>query len=230
MARGPRATAAKKAAPGGVPPPAGFSGFAPDAFAFFANLARHNKRAWFVARKAQFERDCQAPLKALTAALDPPLGADRLSRIYRDVRFSKDKSPYHTHISARVKGVFLMLSAEGLYVGTGLYMPEAPTLRRLRDAIGRDASGQPFAELVTALRKKGYTVASHESVASAPRGFSRDHPRIELLRMKDIHAGKMLKPAKLRSVAAVSKVQRVCDDVEPFRQWLRRHVGPASCA
>ena len=129
-------------------------------------------------------------------SLDPPLGADRLTRINRDMRFARDKSPYHTRISTVVRGCYLSLSADGLYVGTGLYMPEPPTLRRLREAIAADASGRKLVSLVAALRRKGYDVGTHESVASAPRGFSADHPRLDLLRMKDIHAGKMFKPSE----------------------------------
>src|SRR5262245_50342555 len=102
------------------PPSSPFAGFTREAFTFFANLSKNNNKEWFLAHKETFERACQAPLKALTAALDPPLGSDRLSRIYRDIRFSKDKSPYHTHLSARIPGNVLFLSAEGLYAGTGL--------------------------------------------------------------------------------------------------------------
>jgi uncharacterized protein (TIGR02453 family) len=207
----------------------GFTGIPREAFAFFADLARNNNRDWFQPRKSMYEGVCQDPLKALTAALDPPLGADRLSRIYRDVRFSKDKSPYKTHVSARIAGCVLWLSADGLYVGTGLYMPDPPTLRRLREAIDRDASGKALADLVKALRKKGYTVASHESVESVPRGYAADHPRLELLRMKDVHAGRTLAPQELSTAAAVAKVRKVCDDVAPLRQWLVKNVGATGC-
>lgn len=206
-----------------------FTGFSREAFAFFKDLAAHNKREWFQARKAVFEGACQAPLKALTAALDPPFGSDRLSRIYRDIRFSKDKSPYHTHISTRIAGCVLFLSADGLYVGTGVYMPDPPTLRKLREAVDRDAPGKALATLVAALRNRGYTVTSHESLASAPRGFDPDHPRLELLRMKDIHAGRTLKPTELSTAATVAKVNRIRDDVAPLREWLLRYVGKNSC-
>lgn len=211
------------------PAAARFTGIPRDAFTFFAQLARHNNKNWFQEHKQTFEEACQAPLKALTVALDPPMGAERLTRIYRDVRFSQDKSPYHTHVSARVRGAVLWLSAEGLYVGTGLYMPEPPVLRRLREAIDRDASGKALAALVASLRKKGYTVTSHDSVASVPRGFSADHPRLELLRMKDIHAGRTLAPSEVSSATAVAAVRRVADDVEPLRLWLTRNVGAATC-
>ena len=81
-------------------------------------------------------------------SLDPPLGANRLTRINRDMRFAKDKTPYHTRISTVVRGCYLSLSADGLYVGTGLYMPEPPTLRRMREAIAADASGRKLVSLV----------------------------------------------------------------------------------
>lgn len=208
---------------------AGFTGFSRDAFTFFKDLAAHNNREWFQAHKAVFDEACQAPLKALTVALDPPFGSDRLSRIYRDIRFSKDKSPYHTHISTRIPGCVLFLSADGLYVGTGIYMPDPPTLRKLRETVDRDASGKTLAALVVALRKKDYTVTSHESLASVPRGFNADHPRLELLRMKDIHAGRTLKPSELSTKATVAKVNRIRNDVAPLREWLLRHVGKNSC-
>jgi uncharacterized protein (TIGR02453 family) len=206
-----------------------FSGIPREAFTFFANLAKNNRREWFQSRKTLYEDVCHNSLKALTVALDPPFGADRLSRIYRDVRFSKDKSPYKTHVSARVAGCVLWLSAQGLYVGTGLYMPDAPTLRRLRESIDRDASGKALADLVKVLRKKGYTVTSHETVASVPRGYAADHPRVDLLRMKDIHAGRTLAPKELSTAAAVRKVRKVRDDVAPLREWLVKHVSATSC-
>lgn len=206
-----------------------FTGFSRATFAFFKDLAAHNNREWLQARKAMFEETCQAPLKALTAALDPPFGSERISRISRDIRFSKDKSPYHTHISTRIAGCVMFLSADGLYVGTGIYLPDPPTLRKLREAVNREASGRALVTLVAALRRKGYTVTSHESLASAPRGFHADHPRLELLRMKDIHAGRTLKPANLSTTATVARVNRIRADVTPLREWLLRYVGNESC-
>jgi uncharacterized protein (TIGR02453 family) len=207
----------------------GFSGFPREAFTFFAQLAKNNNRDWFQPRKALYESTCQEALKALTVALDPPFGADRLTRIYRDIRFSKDKSPYKTHVSARIPGAVLWLSAEGLYVGTGLYMPDPPTLRRLREAIYDEASGKALVDLVKTLRKKRYTVATHETVESVPRGYAADHPRVDLLRMKDIHAGRTLAANELASAAAVARVRKVCDDVAPLGDWLKKHVGGKSC-
>lgn len=211
-----------------APAVAEFTGFTTDAFGFFRELATNNNRDWFQAHKELFERACREPFKALTIALDPPVGAERLTRIYRDVRFSKDKSPYHTHISAVVRGNYVHLSADGLYVGTGLYMPEPAVLRRFREAIDNDVSGRQLHDILTSLRERRYTVGTHESVASVPRGFSADHPRLDLLRMKDIHAGKTFKPELLSTADAVDLVQQVCSDVAALQHWLVRHVGPMS--
>ena len=104
----------------------GFAGFPREAFSFFKNLAKNNNRDWFQAHKAVYERSCRDALKALTVALDPPLGADRLTRINRDMRFVRDDSgPYRTHVSTVVRGNYLSLSGDGLYVGTGMYMPDS---------------------------------------------------------------------------------------------------------
>jgi len=204
----------------------GFPGFTREAFAFFKDLAKNNNREWFHAHKDVYETSCRDALKALTVALDPPLGADRLTRINRDMRFARDKSaPYRTHVSTVVRGNYLSLSAEGLYVGTGMYMPDSPTLRRLREAIDADASGRKLAAIVAALRRKGYKVDTHESLGSAPRGFRANHPRLDLLRMKDIHAGKMFKPSEVGTARAVQQVRRACEDVAPLRQWIQRYVG-----
>ena len=97
-------------------------------------------------------------------ALDPPFGADRLTRINKDMRFARDKSaPYRTHVSTVVRGNYVSLSADGLYVGTGMYMPDAPTLRRLREAIDDDASGRKLASLVD---------------DTAPQGLQGGHARV----------------------------------------------------
>lgn len=207
-----------------------FTGFTADAFRFFRDLAKNNNREWFQSHKALFEDTCREPLQALTVALHPPHGANRMTRIHRDVRFSKDKSPYRTHISTMLPSLYLFLSADGLYVGTGVYMPEPPVLRKLREAIDDDTTGRKLTTIVSVLREKGYDVKSHETVASAPRGYQTDHPRIDLLRMKDLHAGTTLKPSELATSKAVDQIRKIARDIDPLREWLLRNVGTLSCS
>jgi uncharacterized protein (TIGR02453 family) len=206
--------------------PERFNGFPRDAFAFFKQLARHNNRDWFLAHQEVYERACREPMKQLVAELGEDPAKARITRIYRDVRFSRDKSPYRAYIAAGVRGNYVSLSATGLYVGTGIYKPEPAALGRLRAAIDADASGRALQKIVTSLRRKGYAVETHESLATAPRGYSAEHPRIELLRMKDIVAGKaFVAEAWLSTRGVVKRVQRVMNDVKPLADWVRAHVG-----
>jgi uncharacterized protein (TIGR02453 family) len=202
----------------------GFSGFPSEAFTFFAQLAKNNNRDWFVAHKDVYERACREPMKALMAAIDPPFGAGWLSRINNDMRFNRDRAPYKTRIEAGVKGHYVSVGAQGMYVGTGMYKPEPAALRQLREAIAADASGRKLQTIVTALRRKGYTVSTHEASVTPPRGYKADHPRIELLKMKDIHAGRTFEPASLSSPKALTHVKKAMADLKPFSDWLKTYV------
>jgi uncharacterized protein (TIGR02453 family) len=206
-----------------------FAGFPPDAIKFFKDLSSHNNREWFQAHKDLYERACRKPMNDLLEDLGPRFGAGRVSRINRDIRFSADKSPYRTNISAGIGGSYISLSTEGLYVGAGIYKPETAALQRLRAAIDNARSGAKLQQTVKSLRRKGYRVDTHETLTGAPRGYPVDHPRIDLLRMKDIFAGKMFEPAAWLSTSqAEGRIQRVLTDLEPLRDWLRRYVGGRS--
>jgi len=205
----------------------GFSGFSAEALEFFHDLERHNNREWFLAHKDVYERACRAPMQQLAAALEREFGKSRISRINRDIRFSSDKSPYKTHISAGIGRHYVSLSTEGLYVGGGMYMPDSAVLERFRNAIAADASGRSLARIVSTLRRKGgYRVDTHETLKSAPKGYRADHPRIDLLRMKDMFAGKAFKPVGwLSTPKALERIRRVMTDVKPLTDWLHRYVG-----
>ena len=204
---------------------AGFTGFPREATTFFKQLESHNNREWFLAHKDVYEQACREPLKALVAEFDASLGASRISRINRDMRFSRDGAPYKTYIAAGVGKNYISLSSQGLYVGTGMYKPEPAMLQRFRSAVDDERAGPALSKLVATLRRKGYQVDTHQSLSSAPRGFSSDHPRIELLRMKDIVAGKLFTPGPvLATRKLVSGIARVMADIEPFGAWLGRYV------
>ncbi len=201
-----------------------FSGFPRDVFDFFEDLASHNNRDWFLAHKDVYERACREPMRALVSALDP-LGAARISRINRDMRFARGREPYKTHISAGVDGYYISISAHGLYVGTGMYKPEPAMLRRVRAAIDRDPPGRSLDTIVKSLRRTGYEVGTHESLRSTPKGYAADHPRIDLLRMKDIFGGKLMRPEPWLSTSkALDRIRNTMTGVRPLRDWLRSHV------
>ena len=202
-----------------------FAGFPREAFTFFKGLASHNNREWFQANKEVYERACRAPMQSLLAELAPTYGSGKLTRINRDMRFARGQAPYKNFIASGVGGRYwVSLSKDGLYVGTGIYMPDGATLRRLREAIDEEASGRKLSSIVGGLRRKRYSVSTHERTATAPRGYTDEHPRIELLRMKDVHAGKQLPPSVLATRKALDRVVAVMNDIKPLSDWLVRHV------
>lgn len=204
----------------------GFTGFPREAIDFWNDLEKNNHRDWFQAHKDIYERACRQPMQALLSELQPRYGPGRMSRINRDMRFARDRAPYKTYLAAGVGGRYLALSKLGLWVGAGMYKPEPAALARFRTAVADNASGSALAKLVSSLRRKGYDVDTHETLTSAPKGYPLDHPRIDLLRMKDIFAGKQFPPAAwLSTDKALDRITQVIDDTEPLVKWLHRQVG-----
>lgn len=196
-----------------------FEGFRPEAVEFLAELAQNNDRAWFAPRKSEYERLLKEPLEALCVALDErfaavglPLAADPARspfRIYRDVRFSKDKSPYKTNIGASfpfvergpggavlpsdvhgVGGYFHFEPGE-IFVGGGMWHPEKERLAAWRAAVVSDP------DLVHAAVEDARFVArfggvNGDRLKRVPSGFPADHPDAALLTLKDVTFGRRL--------------------------------------
>jgi uncharacterized protein (TIGR02453 family) len=200
-----------------------FSGFSREAFTFWKGLEKNNHREWFQAHKDVYERAVRQPMQALIAALTPLYGPSRLTRINKDMRFARDK-PYKDYLATSLGGSYISFSKQGLWVGTGMYKPEPAALRKLRDAIADESSGRELTKLVASLERRGFEVDTHARLATPPRGFAPDHPRADLLRMKDIYVGKLFGPADVSSSDVLDEVVRAIRDVEPFRVWLRTHV------
>jgi uncharacterized protein (TIGR02453 family) len=184
-----------------------FTGFRPEAIQFLADLADNNERSWFQPRKGEYERLLKIPLEELCVALDQrfrerglPLSADPARspfRIYRDVRFSKDKSPYKTHVSASFPsldghaeaGAYFHMSPGEIYAGGGMWHPDRERLAAWRALVDRGVG-------LEALDDPGF-VATFGSVrgdalSRVPPGFAKDHPRAGLLKLKDITFGRHL--------------------------------------
>ena len=163
-------------------------------------------------------------MQLLIEELKPMYGPGRLSRINKDMRFAKEK-PYKNYLATGLGGCYASFSKQGLWVGTGMYKPEAAALRRLREAIADDSSGKELITILASLRRKGFDVDTHARLAQPPRGYDAKHPRAELLCMKDIFAGKLFGPADVSSANVLDGVVKAISDVEVFRTWLRTHVA-----
>jgi uncharacterized protein (TIGR02453 family) len=214
---------------------AAFSGIPADALDFFAELEAHNERAWWHANKDRFEASVAGPMRALLDVLEPEFGTFRVFRMNRDVRFSTDKSPYKTAHAAMTETAggsshFVQLSATGLFVGAGIYHPARDQLERFRRAVVDDASGTALETSIADVRAAKVTVepGREPPLATAPRGFPKDHPRVELLRWKGCIALQDLgAPKWLHTRQAAERVSGVWRRAAPLTAWLDRHVGPS---
>jgi uncharacterized protein (TIGR02453 family) len=204
-----------------------FKGFPADAVDFLAKLEANNNRDWFNAHKADYERACKVPMEELLDDLDQKFGSggSKVYRIYRDVRFSKDKTPYKTFQAAHFAAGYLSLGPDGLYVGTGAFMLDGPTLERYRKAVGDDRTGAELVKAQAALKKKGYVVEGHgDALKTVPRGYDKDHPRAELLKQKSVLVGKNFAPSEINTAKLVAGVTKVITDVKPLTTWLDANV------
>jgi uncharacterized protein (TIGR02453 family) len=201
-----------------------FTGFTRDAFSFWKGIEKNNNREWFQAHKDTYEQAVRRPMQLLIEELAPLYGAGRLSRINKDMRFAKEK-PYKNYLATGLGGSYISFSKQGLWVGTGMYKPESAALRKLREAIADDTSGRELTTIIASLRRKGFDVDTHARLEAPPRGYDATHPRADLLRMKDIFAGKLFGPADVSSAKVLDSVVKAIGAVEPFRVWLREHVG-----
>jgi uncharacterized protein (TIGR02453 family) len=204
-----------------------FSGWPEGALLFYEGLEADNSKAYWLEHKDVYERDVKAPMETLLAELQDEFGASRLFRPYRDTRFSKDKSPYKTAIAARIGEGYVQLSADGLLAGAGTYHMSPDQLERYRAAVDADRSGRQLDALVESLRRARLDVHAMESLATAPRGYPKDHTRIELLRMKGLVVSRSWEPAAwLHTAVAKKRVLEVLRAAAPLLAWLDAHVGP----
>jgi uncharacterized protein (TIGR02453 family) len=203
-----------------------FTGWPVEAIEFFEGLEDDNSRAYWHAHKATYTQFVKGPMEALLSELEDDFGPGRIFRPNRDVRFSNDKSPYKLNCAAQLTGGYVSVSADELFVGSGLYMPVPEQLKRLRAAIDADRTGRTLDAIVAALRKAKYDVSAHETLKTAPRGYPKDHPRIELLQLKGIVMSKAWPVGGwLGTKKAKDRVVTTLDAARPLNAWIAEHVG-----
>jgi uncharacterized protein (TIGR02453 family) len=212
-----------------------FSGFPAEAVRFYDGLIGDNTRTYWLANKPAFERAVRAPMLALLDEL-ADYGPYHVFRPNRDVRFAKDKTPYKDHIAAYGEsqggaGYYVQYSANGMVAGSGYYHMAPDQLERFRDALDRDVVGSEIVAITDSLRTKGLEFSAIGSLKTAPRGYARDHPRIDLLRLKGLVATHRWKPAKwMQTKAVVERVRDTWETAAPMNAWLDAHVGPSTIA
>lgn len=213
--------------------PTTFRGWSPAALQFYEQLEADNTRAWWLAHKDVYDTEVKAPFEALGTLVEDEFGPLRIFRPNRDTRFSSDKTPYKTRCYAVTEGegaesYYVEISAHGLVAASGYWMMANDQLARYRAAVDDDTTGPELERLVAALRAARYTIEPH-GLKTAPRGYPRDHPRVELLRHKSVAVLRTFPPAAwLGTKGAATRITGVWRAAAPVNAWLAAHVGPST--
>ncbi len=205
-----------------------FSGWPAEAIEFYEGLAADNSKHYWQAHKAVYDELVHQPMTELLAELEAEFGAGKIFRPYRDIRFSRDKSPYKTAIGATLaSGGYVQFSADGLSAGCGKYLLSPGQLNRYRRAVADDVSGATLTAIVATARQAGLEVAAHDTLKTCPKGYPKDHPRADLLRYKGLITWQRW-PAEawLGTAKAKARVEDFLRASGPLNDWLAIHVGP----
>ena len=215
-----------------------FQGFPPEAFTFFAGLENDNSKAYWEANKTVWENKVHKPMQKFLEALEEEFPPLRLFRPNRDIRFSKDKSPYKLWIGATSEsrgvggvGFYVRLDSSGLKTACGAYVMARDQLERFRAAIDHDLYGTQFEEMTHTLATLSLPVTpgGEAPLKMVPPGYAKDHPRADFLRWKGAVIVKDFDGIQewLHTPEAVEKVKAVWHGAEPLKDWLDIHMGPS---
>jgi uncharacterized protein (TIGR02453 family) len=220
-----------------------FVGMPDEGLAFLEDLEERNTKEFFDANKGLFKEQVQAPFAALVEAAAgrlrrsvPELGQPKVFRIYRDLRFSKDKTPYKTSLSASVPsrpagdgdgagvgtGFYVNVGPAGLYTASGLYHPARPELERVRAAIADEATG-PELEAILA-RAAGEGLEPYlDPLQRMPKAWPPDHPRAGLLKARSLVLNRQHERAPwLQTAELLDRLVADWKAMIPFNRWLER--------
>jgi uncharacterized protein (TIGR02453 family) len=219
-----------------------FKGLPKDFFAFFKELAKNNDRTWFEANKQRYKDVVVAPLSDFMTAMapsvakiskhivvDPRPNGGSMFRIYRDVRFAKDKSPYKTNAGlhfrhalgkdAHVPGYYMHFAPDEVFFGGGIWMPEPDALAKVRRAIAGDAKAwKKVVEDKTFA--KSFKGVEGEALARPPKGFDPDHAYIGDIKRKSFFAMHESSPKVAQSAALADEAEAAFKAAQPLMRFL----------
>jgi uncharacterized protein (TIGR02453 family) len=214
-------------------------------FAFLKKLKRNNRKEWFDAHKENY-LEAKEEFEALTGKVlrgvrkfDRHIGADLqprncIFRIYRDVRFSKNKTPYKTHVSADISpggrkspvaGYYFHIEPGNSFVAGGLWMPEPETLQAVRQEIDYNADALLKIFASPSFKKYFKGLDEEDKMVTAPKGFEKNHPHIGLLRNRHFLVSTVLSDKQVLSDKVAENVIAPMKAMHPFLEYLRAAQG-----
>ena len=221
-----------------------FQGFPKECIAFLKQLKRNNNREWFEKHREEFERNAKIPMLSFIAALHPyfarfapefDLNPKRsIFRIYRDIRFSSDKTPYKTHIAAHFvlrgmpkgfigSGYYIQIEPGEFFVGGGIYLPDSDQLKKIRKAIAmRD---EEFLSIVENRRfKKRFAPFNWSKLERVPKGYDENQPMADWLKFKQFFVGVSLPESMCYSESLLDEAARICEEASPLVRFLNKSL------
>lgn len=219
-----------------VTPP--FDGFPPELFTFLEGLEKDNSKSYWEAHKEAWENSVKEPVDRLMADLEDEFGPLRTFRPHRDVRFSKDKSPYKTWVGVTTSdravggiGAFLRIDGDGIRLAGGAMAFAPDQVKRFRSAIDEEHSGAAFEAVRRRLADRGMPVGPgvQPVLRRVPAGLPADHPRAEPLRWKGAVVIKEYERAAwMHRPGAIDTVREVWTAIAPLKEWIDVYVGESA--
>jgi len=222
-----------------------FEGFPREGIQFLKRLKRNNNRSWFEKHKGEYESFVKLPMQSLIAALKPcfekfapeyDVNPKRsMFRVYRDVRFSKDKTPYKTHVAAHFvlrgkpkgiegSGYYLHIEPGEVFIGGGIYMPDGDQVKRIRRAIAEQPDR--FLSIIRGRAfKRRFGELEGDKLKRVPPGYDQDHSLAEWLKLKQFFVGAEWPEAVCSKRSFVDEVAKAFEEATPLVRFLNEAMG-----
>jgi uncharacterized protein (TIGR02453 family) len=222
-----------------------FSGFSKKGIGFLKKLKRNNNREWFDRHKSEYEELVRFPMQCLIGSLRPHFAKfapdfdlnpkKSIFRIYRDVRFSHDKTPYKTHVAAHFvlggkpkgflgSGYYLQIEPGECYIGGGIYVPDGDQLKKIRSAIAKH--GDTFLKIVENKNfKKSFSPFHWQQLQRIPKGYSEYHTMAGWLKYKQFFVGVSWPETKCYKDSFVDDIAEVCETIAPLVNFLNDAIA-----
>jgi len=226
----------------------GFTGFPKDFFQFFKELKQNNERPWFEANKQRFKDSVQAPMSEFIAAMaprlrkvsknftaDPRPNGGSMFRIYRDIRFAKDKRPYKEHAACHFRhaagkdvhapGFYMHFAPGEVFFGGGMWTPPPDALAKIRDAIAKDSGAWKKVKTDKAFVRTFGDINDGEALIRPPRGYDPEHPYIADIKRKSFFAMDEGDVKLASSPKLLDAVTKTFEAASPLMKFLCKAQG-----
>ena len=214
------------------------TGLDSDAFTFYTELEHNQNKEWWLANKQRYDTRVKAPVERLVDALGGEFGPLKIFRPYKDVRFSADKRPYKDHLGLVTADdssatYYLQLSRHGLMLAGGLYQPAREQLARFREIVDDNRLVGDLEATLDEVGESGFAIMTTDALATAPRGFRSDHPKIALLRLKRLAISVEHAPASWMhgddrgESQLVNRVRASWRTVRVWNDWIAENLPTA---